>query len=118
MFSILAYQFPSDTNLHWTQLLRLNRGATLAAYLGDLAHKRDVVILLGDITDSVTWRFSNRAQAKYLRDFHPELIPPPAQPGQSPSDHTIGTVFELHYFHDPLFVVSYLSRVHSLTRPD
>lgn len=114
MVFVSIYTFELQPQQHWTQLLRSNRAVVLAAYLGDLAHKRDVVTLFADVTDNVTWRFANRAQAKYLRDFRPDLIPPPAQPGQPPSDHTLGTVFELHYFHDPLFVADYLSRVYEL----
>lgn len=117
MPKILHYDFFFTGVPSWSTAIRQDSQAVLAAYLGDLAHKRDLAIHFGAVTEEVTWRVSNAAQAAYLRQFCPELVPEPAQPGQPPSQHTLGTVFELHYFHCPSFVRNYLQRADQLVRP-
>jgi hypothetical protein len=81
------------------------------AVLGDLDHKRDVYLAVGTYGPAAERYFTNRHQASYLRRYRPDLVPPPAQPGQPPSDHTLGTVFESTYFTDPLFRSEYLRRL-------
>jgi len=80
-----------------------------AAILGDLQHKLDVYLTVGTYGPIAEAYFPNSAQATWLRTHYPELVPPPAQPGQPPSDHTLGTVFEFHYYSDLPFRVNYLT---------
>lgn len=77
------------------------------AILGDLLHKQDCYLLYGDYGKSIEDFFTNEHQAKFLRSYFPKLVPEPAQPGQEPSDHTLGTVFEFHYFSDLHFRLIY-----------
>jgi hypothetical protein len=77
------------------------------AVLGDLLHKQDCYILYQDYGPQVELYFSNENQAYYLRKFFSKLVPEPAQPGQVPSDHTLGTIFEFHYFCDLHFRLAY-----------
>jgi len=80
-----------------------------AAILGDLLHKQDCYLAFGDYGSVVEPYFTNESQAAWLRTNFSSLVPPPAQPGQDPSDHTLGTVFEFHYFSDLHFRVTYLA---------
>jgi len=84
-----------------------------AAILGDLEHKRDVYLAVHDFGQVPEQYFTNSHQARWLRSFRSDLVPPPASPGQPPSDHTLGTVFEFHYYSDISFRLLYLSTFQS-----
>lgn len=79
-----------------------------AAYLGDLEHKKDVALHFGVVNPETQVYLSNAHQAEWLRVQFPHLVPPPAQPDQIPSDHTLGTIFEYQYQCNPSFRVAYL----------
>jgi hypothetical protein len=91
------------------QLLTSDRIVQFTAILGDLKHKNDVYIELQDFGPHVDLYFSNKSQAAFLRRHYPDLVPPPASPGQPPSDHTLGTIFEFHYYTELEFRLFYLS---------
>jgi hypothetical protein len=78
-----------------------------SAILGDLQHKIDVYLLCSNFGSVPESFFSNSSQAHYLRTHCAHLVPPPEQPGQVPSDHTLGTVFEFHYYSDLRFRLDY-----------
>jgi hypothetical protein len=80
-----------------------------AAILGDLLHKQDCYLAFGDYGVNVESYFTNESQAAWLRSNFPSLVPPSSQPDQPPSDHTLGTVFEFHYFSDLHFRLSYIA---------
>lgn len=80
-----------------------------SAILGDLLHKQDVYLLFGDFGSGPEAYFSNHSQASFLRTHFPELVPPPGSPDQPPSDHTLGTVFEYHYYTHLGFKLHYLA---------
>lgn len=90
-----------------------NRNFQFEALLGDLLQRQDVHIQLQDFGAHVTVFFENRAQAAYLRRKRPDLVPPPENPGQIPSDHRLGTIFEQLYFSSLAFRFSYLSTLAS-----
>lgn len=81
------------------------------AILGDLLHKQDVYVTKQNFGPEIDRFFSNHHQANYLRAFRPDLIPPPASPNQPPNDHTLGTVFEFHYYSDLNFRFTYIQRL-------
>jgi hypothetical protein len=85
------------------------RAYQFAAILGDLLHKQDCYLAFGDYGAVIEPYFTNENQASWLRANFPLLVPPPAQPGQEPSDHSLGTVFEFHYFSDLHFRLTYLA---------
>jgi len=86
-----------------------DRNVQFTAILGDLKHKNDVYIELQDFGPRVDGYFSNKSQGLFLKRHFPDLVPPPASPGQPPSDHTLGTIFEFHYYTDLEFRLFYLS---------
>jgi len=112
-YNVGPHTFSTAEGLHWRQLLSSNTELTLQAILGDLQHKTDVYIYFNSYDSDVTWRFSNEAQGSYLKRFERDLVPPPAQPGQPPSDHTLGTIFEYHYYTSPGFRSRYVNRLNS-----
>jgi hypothetical protein len=85
---------------------------TYLAILGDLQHKIDVYISFGTFGPAPEAYLTNSSQADYLRDHRPDLIPP-GTPTQPPSDHSLGTIFEISYFQDPVFRHSYLAWLNS-----
>jgi hypothetical protein len=87
------------------------RSYQYTAVLGDLLHKTDVYVHFGDYGPVPEPYFTNFHQATYLRNNYPELVPPPASPGQLPSDHTLGTIFEFHYYISPAFRSRYLAHL-------
>jgi hypothetical protein len=78
-----------------------------SAILGDLQHKLDVYFICGDFGRIPEQFFSNEHQADYLRTHRPDLVPPSVVPDQPPSVHTLGTVFEFHYYSDLRFRFDY-----------
>jgi len=88
-------------------MLTFSSDLQIKAFLGDLRHKRDVVLLLDDIPSSLPY-FTNSHQANYIRDKHPGLLPPP-QNGHAPSNHAIATVFEYTYADHVDFRASYIT---------
>lgn len=80
----------------------------MTAIFGDLQHKLDLYTRYQAYGPAVEAFFTNQHQACFLREHFPSLVPPPAQPGQPPSDHTLGTVFEFHYHSDLDFRFTYL----------
>lgn len=91
------------------QLTSKDRCVQLTSILGDLKHKEDVYLELQDFGPHIEAYFSNESQAQFLRRHYPELVPPPASPGQPPSDHTLGTIFEFHYYTELSFRLFYLN---------
>lgn len=85
------------------------RNFQFEALLGDLQQRQDVHIQLQDFGSHVTVFFENRAQAAYLRRKRPDLVPAPENPGQRPSDHRLGTIFEQAYYSSLSFRFDYLS---------
>lgn len=77
-----------------------------SAILGDLQHKTDVYTTLGFFGPDADRYFSNAAQAAYLREFRPDLLPPGHH-----NDHTLGTIFEHAYYTSVLFRINYISRL-------
>lgn len=73
-----------------------HRSYQFSAIQGDLQHKLFVYQTIQDFGYVAERFFSNYHQANYVRDFAPELVPPPVS-GNPPSDHTLGTVFEHHW---------------------
>jgi len=68
------------------------------ALLGNLDHKKDVYLHTGQYDQGVNARFlTNKAQADWLTEFHPELVPGPDPSGNLPSEKSIATVFEANY---------------------
>jgi hypothetical protein len=96
---LLAQQFKSVAD----------RETQFTAIFGDLKHKEDVYTTLQDFGPRVEPLFSNESQAKFLKLCYPELVPPPSSPGQPPSSHTLGTIFEFHYYRDVDFRFTYLN---------
>jgi len=80
-----------------------DRDLQFRAIQGDLQHKLDLYRLFEDFGPPVEAFFSNSSQARYLRAERPDLVPV-----GSPSDYTLGTVFEDNYFRLVLFRSSYL----------
>lgn len=89
-----------------------SRSVQYKAILGDLQHKTDVYILIGDFGPVAEQFFSNSHQADYIRQQRPDLLP--ENPSQPPSDHQIGTIFEFYYFVDPYFRSVYLAYIRRL----
>jgi len=79
--------------------------------LGDLLHKQDLYMFFLDFGPDVEKFFSNKSQAKYLRLVYPDLVPKPDPSGNEPSDHTLGTIFELHYYSELSFRMAYLKMI-------
>lgn len=83
-----------------------DRDLQYRAIRGDLLHKAEVYDLLQNFGFIAEKYFSNESQAKYLREFRPDLITDPGY-----SDHTLGTIFEDNYFRSILFRSHYLIHV-------
>jgi hypothetical protein len=79
------------------------------AFLGNLRHKRELVLLFKAIVPAQPY-FTNAHQAAYLRAHYPELVPDP-QNGVPPSDHAVATVFEYNYEFSLEFRLNYLTHV-------
>jgi hypothetical protein len=77
--------------------------------IGDLRHKIDCYLVAGSFGPAVERFFTNASQADYLRSYYPDLVPPKDPAGNPPSEHTLGSIFELHYARDPVFVSKYLN---------
>jgi len=88
------------------------------AILGDLSHKTDLYLEFKTFGPVVEFYFTNRHQANWLRKHHPELVPPPEQPGQEPSEHTLGTAFEFYYYSDLAFRLQYLRHIKLIIEHD
>lgn len=84
-----------------------SREHQLTAILGDLSHKRVVLIHFGTFGPAVQYYFTSAHQAEYLREHYPELVPPPQQPGQPTSDKKLGDIFEWHFEVSPTFQHNY-----------
>lgn len=83
------------------------------AVLGDLRHKEDLYLHFGDFGPVPEAYFTNKSQAKYLRSFAKHLVPRPDPSGHPPSDHNLGSIFEVHYYSDLNFRLAYLSNLAS-----
>jgi hypothetical protein len=85
-----------------------------SAYLGDLIHKTDVHVGLGNVHDSVRQRYiTNAVQASYLRRCYDGLV------DAHRSDHYLGTVFECSYNSLPDFRRRWVSSFYlHLSNPD
>jgi len=81
------------------------------AILGDLKHKSDIYLLAGNFGPDIEAYFTAVFQAQYLKNHKPELVPPPDAAGHPPSDHTVSTVFEYHYYTDPYFASVHLEYI-------
>jgi hypothetical protein len=97
-FNLLLFVLEFMTALNDTEY-------NFVAFLGDLRHKRELVLLLGSIVEAQPY-FSNHHQAEYLRAHYPDLVPPP-QNGVPASDHSVGTVFEHTFERSLVFRVRY-----------
>jgi len=91
-----------------------DRWRQFAAILGDLEQKKDVYLAKRDFGPHIDRLFSNTAQAQYLRDFRPDLVPPCEPNGTCPSDHTLGTIFEAAYYSNIQFRTEYLQNLPQL----
>lgn len=80
----------------------------LTALLGDLRHKTEVYRLYQEFGPDIERFLTNEHQADYLRRYCPELVPTPDQPGQTPSVHLLGTIFEYHFEVSASFRLFYL----------
>jgi hypothetical protein len=78
------------------------------AILGDLQHKQDVYLTCLNYGPKTEHYFTNEHQATWLREKYPGLVPEPAQPGQTPSEHSVATVFEYNYYTNLKFKLCYL----------
>jgi len=94
-------------------ILLSDKNTQFTALLGDLQHKQDVYLLFADFGPHIDRYFSNSSQASFLRSYFPELVPEPSQPGQIPSDHTLGSVFEFNYYTSLPFRFKYLEVLQS-----
>lgn len=74
-----------------------------SAILGDLQHKQDLYLGTASFKLSTTCHFSNCEQAGYLLTRHPWLI---AREGLN--NHSLGTIFEHHYYSNLTFRFAYL----------
>jgi len=90
------------------------RDYQFAAILGDLQHKTDCYLVYGGYGPPIEPYFTNESQAAYLRSTRPDLVPPPASPGQNPSFKSLGTVFERTYFTSPGFRTDYIRWLSSI----
>jgi hypothetical protein len=90
-----------------------DRTVKYTAILGDLQHKLDVYKLFVNFGPIVEQHLSNRAQGEYLKLKYPELVPGKDPSGNDPSEHTLGTIFEFHYYTDPYFCGLYLNWLHN-----
>lgn len=93
------------------------RSYQFSSILGDLQHKQDVYLSFLDYGKVPEAYLTNEHQAYFLTSRFPELVPPPASPGQPPSDHTLGTVFEFHYYSNLSFRLAYLRFVYAREPP-
>jgi hypothetical protein len=85
----------------------VDRDVQLHALCGDLQQRLDTHRFLADFGTGIDRLFSRTFQAWYLRKYHPELVPPPQQPGVPPSEKTLSTVFEFYYYRSILFSSEY-----------
>lgn len=85
----------------------------LTAWFGDAYHKIALVEIFGDVSKASDY-WTNTAQADYLRNCAPQLVPRPEN-GVPPSEHTISQAFEYHYCANIPFRVRYLSFIRSET---
>jgi hypothetical protein len=82
------------------------------SWLGDTEHRLACQRHIGELNDQELQKHvSAKAQAEYLRNNHPEAIPPNNPNGTPPSEHTISTVFEYLYHCQPGFSSEYLRNV-------
>lgn len=90
-----------------TPLIISSSHPSYPAWLGDALHKMDVRVKLGTVDgESEIELTSNRSQKEYLCKYHPELI----QGMQGRSEHSFGTLFEIHYWSEKKFRALYLTR--------
>lgn len=85
-----------------------DRTVQFTAILGDLKHKEDVYVYFQAFGPEVERYLSNSSQANFVRKVYPDLVPVPSSLDQPPSDHTLGTIFEYHYYSDITFRFRYL----------
>jgi hypothetical protein len=91
---------------------RLKTRSNYDSWLGDTKHRLACQIHIGELNDQELQRYvSAKAQTEYLRNHHPEAIPPNNSNGTPPSEHTISTVFEYLYHRQPGFAAKYLQDV-------
>lgn len=75
---------------------------------GDLKHKQDLRLYgLEPASALYASLITNENQGKYIRTFYPELVP-----SGSPSDHTLGSIFEAKYCKDIVFRSRYIVQLH------
>jgi len=90
---------------------------TYAAWLGDTRHRLDCQLAIGYLNDKELQGYvSAKSQAQFLKQYYPELTPPPHPNGTPASDHTVATVFEILYFTKKGFAEFYLNT--QFTTPD
>lgn len=84
------------------------------AALGDAKHRLDVVTRTWSITNDTLDNFvTAKSQAKYVKRFYPELLPP-----GNPNEHSISTVFEFNYESSDSFRSNYMERLYDGTLLD
>lgn len=93
-----------------------DREVQLHALCGDNQQKLDTYRFLADFGPGIDRLFSRKFQSWYLLKYHPELVPPPQQPGQPPSEHTLSTVFEFYYYRSVTFSSEYMRLLPELFR--
>jgi len=79
----------------------------LDAFDGDLLHKAELRAYGLSPSDPLFLSLiENKNQGRYLQKYYPDSVPP-----GSPSDHTLGSIFESLYFTGIVFRSTYILRV-------
>lgn len=97
----------SRVSLVQPPIVNQSRSDKFLAVLGDLDHKRQVYLFFGTASaPCVLALLTNAEQANYIRVRRPDLLPDYID--NPPSDHNIATIFEIHFYSDPVFIREYL----------
>jgi len=81
-----------------------------ASLIGDYQHGLDVHLITGKFGPVITRTYlTNEAQARWLKEHYPGLVPGKDPQGNPPSNHQLGSIFECNYNRDIAFRVTYIS---------
>lgn len=95
---LLQTSFPSGPISHPREL---------DSYDGDLLHKQDLRAYGLTPSDPLFLALiENKNQGKYLRLYYPDLVP-----SGSPSEHTLGSIFEAQFSTSIVFRATYILRI-------
>jgi hypothetical protein len=76
---------------------RTDKERELAHLIGDAKHRIAVYTALGEYGSQVDNKFlSNAAQARWIKAYRPDLVVRDPS-GNYPSDHSLGTIFEIEF---------------------